>query len=57
MFPPQAWWQWITSGVLAILVLALVATGVGGFRKQPTLEELAAAAEQAEADTSTPPST
>lgn len=55
MFLPDALWKWITSGVRAVLVLTLVAAGLSGFRKQPTLEELAAAAEQAEADTSSPP--
>jgi len=54
MFPPQTWWQWIASSILGILVLVLVAAGVSGFRKQPTLEELAATAEQAEAETSPP---
>jgi hypothetical protein len=52
MFPPHNWWQWVTSGILGILVLAFVAAGIGGFRKQPTLEELAAAAEQVEAENS-----
>ena len=51
MFPPQAWWQWIASGALGILALVFLGAGVGGFRKQPSLEELAAAAEAGEADT------